>query len=197
MSPPGRCLLLLALLAAACAPIAPPAHQPTSPLPHRIYLPSVSVPAPSCYRTPQAAAFAQLLTADARQQRGALDCHPALVIAAEARARSLAAGGYWSHCDPTGICPNAVALWAGCRLPPDYPRNGNSIESIAAGSPDMRAILDALARSPLHAPHVFGATSFFRPQDRIGVAYLDAPGSRWRWYWVILIARCEGVTSGE
>jgi hypothetical protein len=191
-------LILVALLIAGCSPAHIP--QPVSPL-HYAYFPvAIAAPtptAPACYRSGPAVAFAQLLTADARQQRAGLRCHPALVAAAQQRAESMATRRYFGHCDPDGICPNPVARAAGCRLPAAYAINGNNIESILAGTPDPALTWQLLSASPGHARHLLGTEQFFRAQHDIGVAFVAAPGSEYSFYWVVLIAICEVPTSGE
>lgn len=77
----------------------------------------------------------------------------------------------------------------GCNLPADYAANGNNIESLVAGSPDPGVIFAALASSPGHADHLFGR-GWFRAQRHVGVAYVEAPGSRFGFYWVVLIGAC-------
>lgn len=138
---------------------------------------------------PNAVAFYRLLVSDARQERPQLACHPALVRAAQRRAASLVASGLWSHCDPAGVCANTVARNMGCALPASYGA-GNNIESLVAGSPDVGIMFAALASSPGHADHLFGR-GWFRHQRHVGVAYVEAPGSRFGFYWVVMIGVCQ------
>lgn len=204
-------LLFLALVACTTLP-RPPIGQssPFSPLPqpHVVYLPSVAkvlptatpTPKPTatpipCYRTSQAAQFAALLTHDPRQQRQRIFCHPALVEAAQRRAESMAQRGYFGHCDPDGVCPNAVARASGCALPAHYPANGNSIESLIAGTSDMAFAWQLLSASPAHAAHLLGTLGFYREQLHMGVAFVDVAGSQYRYYVVVLIGVCR--SSGE
>lgn len=163
---------------------------------NKVYLPLIVNQAPAakptaCHMDHRAATFADMLRGSARQQRGSLTCDTALVRAAERRARSMAEGDYFGHCDPAGDCPNRYALRAGCRLPAHYPQNGNSVESITAGSLSARASFDALARSPGHASHLFGLGDFYGKQTRIGIAVAESPGSKYGAYWSIMIAECE------
>lgn len=196
-------LVVLAILI-ACRPVQPQPpqlphlpQQPPSPLIYfPIYRQPPTDPLTVCLDyNPQALAFYRLLTGDARQERPSLACHPALVRAAQRRAASLIASGLWSHCDPvSGICPNEVARRAGCALPASY-GNGNNIESLVAGSDDPGVMFAALASSPSHAPHLFGR-GWFRHQRHAGIAYVAAPGSRFGFYWVVMVAVCESA-SGE
>lgn len=203
------CILIVALLVAGCSPAAS-LPQPVSPLAYRVYVPQVlgkprptatASPSPTpphlaCYASAQALTMAGLIATDPRQQRTGLRCNPALVKAAQIRAASLARLGYWAHCEPGGPCANEVARRAGCKLPVYY-GNVNNIESLVAGSPDAALSWLVLSGSRGHAPHVLGLVDFFREQHDIGVAYLAAPGSKYGFYWVVLIAVCEGATSGE
>ncbi len=203
------CIILVALILAGCSPASVP--QPVSPLAYRVYVPQMlgkphptltprptptATPLPRCYANAQAETMARLITTDPRQQRTWLRCNPALVKAAQVRAESLARLGYWAHCEPGGPCANDVARRAGCKLPANYV-NTNNIESLVGGSPDAPISWTVLSASVAHAPHVLGTADFFREQHDIGVAYLAAPGSKYGFYWVIMIAICEAPTSGE
>jgi hypothetical protein len=141
-----------------------------------------------CFGHPAAYEFYRLLTEDERQERPQLVCCETLVLAAAWRTMTLATG-MWGHVDADGIWANDYARRAGCVLPADYAEAGNNIESIAAGSPDARAIFEALARSKSHSDHLFGRGEFFQRQTRIGIAV--AQGGQYGWYWSILIAQCE------
>lgn len=198
----GRFYFGLAVLAIliACRPVQPQPpqlphlpQQPPSPLIYfPIYRQPPTDPLTVCLDyNPQAVAFYRLLTGDARQERPSLACHPALVRAAQRRAASLIASGLWSHCDPNGDeCPNEVARNAGCKLPDEYAVRGNNIESLVAGVADAQIAFNALANSKSHSDHLFGRGSFFRVQDRVGITMVNAPGSAFTFYWVILISRC-------
>lgn len=191
-------LLCFAIFLSSCQPSPTPPRPddpqppPASPL---IYFPIIAQPptdpVATCLDTnPQALAFYRSLVGDSRQERTRLDCHPALVRAAQRRAASLVASGLWSHCDPNGVCANQVARNMGCTLPATYGA-GNNIESLVAGSPDAGVMFAALANSPGHSPHLFGR-GWFRHQRHVGIAYVAAPGSRFGFYWVVLIGVCEG-----
>ena len=139
-------------------------------------------------------AFHRSLIADSRQQRTRIDCHPALMRAARARAESLISRDYWAHCDPDGVCPNLVARRAGCRLPSDYGDRANYIEELGAGTPDPAVMFTALGNSPAHKTHLFGEIDFYRRQPHVGIVLVE--GGRWGWVWVVLIGTC-GAVSGE
>lgn len=162
---------------------------PTAPLPARgaVYLPIIAAGNP-------VAQFRGLLVSAPLQQRPSLSRCPSLELAAQRRAYGLAAGGPWDHVDADGVTPNEYARAAGCVLPDDYAEKGNNIESLCAGSADPQIIFNALANSSKHAPHLLGY-GWFNHQRHMGIAM--AEGGELGWYWVILIALCEGQTSGE
>lgn len=132
-----------------------------------------------------------MLVNDNRQQHSLFRCNPALVKAAEAKALDMGQRGYFAHCDPDGVCSNTNAEQWGCDLPEFYTPNGNNIESLAAGSPDVGVIFNALASSELHAIHLFGWHEFFRTQHDIGIGVAQVEGSPFGWYYVVLIAECS------
>lgn len=168
------------------------AGLPPQATPTRTIRPTVT-PVP-CFRSAQAAEFYRLMATDARQQRVSMTCDARLVAAAEKRALAQPLDGL-SHCDASGVCVNAYATAAGCRLPAAYPPNGKQIESLTAG---MRLPIDAfesLARSPGHSNHIFGKLPFFQEQDRVGIAMVEVPGHKYRYVWAILISRCEDRTN--
>lgn len=163
-----------------------------------IYLPIIGGPPPDpTFGNPAALAFYQLLVTDPRQRRLRLDPCPALIAAARHRAGQLATMTDLAHIEPDGVTTiNEVARRFGCGLPAHYPIRGNGIESLVAGTGVALAAFEALARSPKHAPHLFGESDFYLEQTQIGIAMVDALGSRWRWYWSVLIGSCAQA-SGE
>lgn len=138
--------------------------------------------------------FLRLLTSDERQERAMLTLCPALVMAAQWRAEGLAHGDPFAHVDAAGVTSNEYARQAGCRLPAGYASKGNNVESLGAGTGDAGMIFYALANSPKHADHLFGR-GWFAHQTHVGIAV--ARGGVYGWYWCVMIAACEGVTSGE
>ena len=131
-----------------------------------------------------------LIERDGRQNHWYFDCNPNLVQAAEAKAQEMGKRGYFAHCNPDGVCSNSIAEIAGCTLPDFYTPNGNNIESLAAGSPDIEVIFQHLAASTLHANHIFGNHEFFLTQHEIGIGVAFVEGSEFGWYYVVLIAEC-------
>lgn len=195
-------LVLTACIRAPQPPIAPALPRPQSvsplqdmplPLAHRVYLPIAGsgIPEIKCFGEKEQKFF-DLMVADSRQQREGLRCNPFLNKAAIIRAQSLADGGYWAHCDPVKReCPNKIARLAGCKLPSNYEDDKNYIEELSAGSPDVQVSFDSLANSPSHKVHLFGEGDFFRQQSDVGIALLEQVGSRFIYYWVVLIGICE------
>jgi len=151
----------------------------------------------ACFGDAQAVAFYRLLEGDSRQARAATTCSPALVAAAKDRAKTLALEGALSHCDQKGECANHVAARYGCILPASYAPNGNNIESLTAGTANVKAAFDSLANSYAHFIHIFAlnhdgsVNTFFVQQTHVGIALEIAPDSYWGFYWVILIADCQ------
>lgn len=199
---------LLAFLSSCIAPDQPASRSAPPSDRGSIFLPIISRPVPtsplptptldpiaSCFSNPKALAFYRLLIADSRQQRQTLTCFPALVASAKQRAMGLASVDPWAHVDKDGMWPNEYARRAGCRLPVSYGVKVNNIESLAAGSGNVEVIYNSLANSPGHSDHLFGRGAFFGAQRHIGIGY--AEGGARGFYWVIHIANCEGVTSGE
>jgi len=165
-----------------------------------IYLPiagnGIADPAASIFDNPFALAFYRLLNTDPRQKRATLDPCPTLVAAARHRAAMLATMPDIAHVDPDGTTPNEIARRFGCALPSDYPERGNGIESLVAGTGDPQAAFTALANSPSHAKHLFAldgdgrADAYYGRQNACGIALTEVAGSRWGWYWVVLLAPC-------
>lgn len=179
-----------------------PGPVPASLTVRDVYLPIVGSPPgkpegePTIFDNPKATAFYGLLIGDPRQERPALTPCPALILAAGWRARGLATGDPFAHCDAGGMCANEYARQAGCRLPPAYAAKGNNIESLVAGTDNVQVAFDALATSPAHRDHLFGRGDFFQAQRHAGIALVERLGSPFRYYWVVLIGICEEV-SGE
>ena len=204
-------ILIIAFFIVACtAPPAPPApasgglgagglgafisplsQNNTIPPTRETYLPAIL--ALSCQSSMEGANIAGALTTDSRQEHpvGGLRCNPALTRAAENRAKSLADGNYFAHCDLEGKCANRYAREAGCRLPDYYSENGNNIESLVAGPADWSIAYFFLSNSPAHGDHLFGRLPFFREQLDYGIASIHQPGSLYGHYYVYLIAICK------
>jgi hypothetical protein len=147
-----------------------------------------------CFRSAQAAEFYRLMATDARQQRVSMTCDARLVAAAEARANAQFGDGL-SHTDANGVTPNAYVRHHGCRLPSFYPIAGNSVESLTAGAREALNAFESLARSPRHSEHIFGIDKFFQSQLLVGVAMVEKPELKYRYYWAIITAECVTLTN--
>jgi hypothetical protein len=168
--------------------VAPILREPTPrPTPTRTLKPTAT-PTP-CFKSSSAAEFYRLMATDARQQRVSMACDARLVAAAEARAKAQFGDGL-SHADELGTLPNAYVRYYGCRLPSFYPLVGNSVESLTAGTPNAQAAFDSLARSPSHSVHIFGKDALFRSQLLVGIAMVEKPELKWRYYWAVITAEC-------
>lgn len=210
-------LLAFVLFLVACQPAQSQQLQPSSPVlasaadvaaaaRGTVYLPLIGgatpptpTPVPTatpCNLSPGAAAFFWMLQLDPRQQRPHIECDARLVRAAENRAAAQFGDGL-SHCDILGICANVYVRAAGCVLPDHYAVNGNNVEELGGGTTSPVEMFNALARSPSHRVHLFGENDFFRRQTRVGIALVELPNLRWRYYWAIIITECEAGTSGE
>lgn len=153
-----------------------------------IYLPIVSVPPILPDQLDKAQEFFEMLKNDPRQNRKLMEWSKLLEQAASIRTESLARLNYWAHCEPNGPCPNEVARSVGCVFPFDYSERGNNIESLVAGTPDVKVAFDALANSPSHRDHMFGVGSFLERQNRVGIHVRYDSSSTFKWYYSILIA---------
>lgn len=129
--------------------------------------------------------FLEYLTGHPDQKRKLMVWDDCLAKAASIRAEQVAIT--FSHCFQ-GDCANRIVR-RGCTLPLQYAENGNSIESLVAGTGDPQISFNALLRSSGHTDHLLGRNSFFVEQTRVGIAYLEKIGSPYRFYFVILISK--------
>lgn len=129
--------------------------------------------------------FLQALKLHQDQERKILIWDHCLAEAAMYRAYQITK--YFSHCYK-GNCTNRIVR-SYCPLPPEYPDNGNSIESLIGGVEDPVLALGFLLNSPKHADHLLGRNPFFRQQSRIGIAYVQDVTAKYQFYYVILISK--------
>lgn len=144
-----------------------------------IYLPLAFTP------SNKAKEFLEYLASHPEQKRKSLIWDECLAKAAGIRAEQIS--NTFSHCFE-GDCVNRI-VGRVCRLPLEYAENGNSIESLVAGTPDTKIAFEALLRSSGHTDHLLGRNNFFVEQTRIGIAYLEKVGSAYRFYFAILISK--------
>ncbi len=163
-----------------------PLHSPAA---RDVYLPiigAINDGDATCFNNDKASTFYKLLRDDSRQQRTAMHCNQQLTQAAEMRVARIAGQIVPTHCDSLGRCPNDYAITAGCALV--YAAGRNDIESLVGGVGLPHEAIAALLRSERHADHLLGRKPFYAAQDEIGVAYLESPGSTFRYYYVFLSA---------
>ena len=70
----------------------------------------------------------------------------------------------------------------------------NNFESIQAGHDEgqatiMRLILDEGVPGADHRQHLLALSEFWANALDIGIGFADHPGSRYRYYWVVVIAK--------
>lgn len=147
----------------------------------------------TCAANVQESRVAELLHNDAGQGRAALACDPVLAAVAREKARDMASRNYFDHTNPDGAGPNFLIQQAGYRLPASYSqsRDGNNVESIAAGFESAEGAWDGWLNSDHHRPHVLGEIPFFAEQTEYGVGYFYDPNSFYHHYWVILTAHAD------
>jgi uncharacterized protein YkwD len=151
---------------------------------------ALAAPAAGCELSGKERALAQLLVAKPAQLRPRLDCDPALVEMARARARDMATRGYFHHRDPDGVGPNDFLRRHGFALPSSYPSgSANTVEAIVGGYSDPDEVWSELLGSALHRAHMLGEEPTFLEQDRFGIGYVREWNTPQVDFWVVLIAR--------
>lgn len=165
---------------------------------YRIYVPAVSTDGVEgigakpveCGLNSQELAVAEMMEADAGQQRVNPVCDPILAQVARARARDMAMRDYFSHTNPDGDGPNLLVRRAGYLLPDWYgdDQDANNIESISGGRPTANDAWQAWLNSTSHHSHVLGTQPFYAEQEAYGIGYYFNPDSRYHHYWVFLSA---------
>lgn len=132
-----------------------------------------------------------LLITDPGQKRSKLELSVALSQAARRRAQDMADRGYFHHTNPDGFGPNCIVLQQEFVLPDHYnfSNTANNVETIAGGYSVMADAWTALLSSSSHAAHLLGEGSFYAAQTKYGIGYVNAPGSPYGHYLVIIIAQ--------
>lgn len=125
------------------------------------------------------------------ERRRTLNYNSILARVAHERAQDMGARNYFSHVNPDGIGPNYLVTRAGYTLPDFYgkQRSSNNIESIAAGNATAEDAWESWMGSTGHRTHLLGLSEFYADQIEYGVGHAYVPGSRYRHYWVVIIAR--------
>lgn len=136
------------------------------------------------------ASLAALFESSPRQKRRRMRCDPTLARVARAKALDMASRRYFSHVTPDGEGPNRLVRRAGYELPPLYSsrKKSNNVEAIAAGYENAAEAWKSWVDSRKHRPQVLGLPAFHQVQSDYGVGFAEVPGSRYRYYWVLITA---------
>ncbi len=151
----------------------------------------------------QEQAIFNLVQGEPRQNRASLELDPILCAVAQAKAADMAARGYFAHVDPNGRGANTLVRNAGYVLPANYSTalGANNIESLAAGYATVNGVWNDWMNSAPHRMHLLAESDFFAAQTSIGVGFVNAPGSEFQYYWVVITAPPSGpqltITSPE
>lgn len=127
------------------------------------------------------------------QQRPFMVCNSILASTARQKAMDLANRDYFNHTDPDGVGPNSLIRSAGYPLPGFYShdRDGNNVESLAAGYTTAQEAFNAWLESNSHRTHVLGEIEFYAEQVEFGIGYTYLENSTYRHYWVFHSAYSE------
>ena len=195
--PPARKMWLVLLLLIAQGLVLP--SQVSADAPTTIFIPQVHAeyshaqpahlefPLPPCALNEQENALADLLRSDPHQRRSTISCNAILSWVARAMAEDMAARDYFDTVNPNGLGPNYLVREAGYVLPDYYSKqvDANHIASIGAGLGTAEQMWLTQAESE----HLRGATQFYVDQTEFGVGYAYNPNSKFKHYWVTLIAQ--------
>ena len=132
--------------------------------------------------------IANRMTTTSGQHRAFMVADPILSQVARERATDLAKRKYFDHIDPDGHGANYLVRKAGYVLPDWYPRDGNNLESIAAGRASAGTTWGDWMGSPDHKRHLLGELDFYAAQTSYGIGYYADQGSPYRFYWVVITA---------
>lgn len=125
-----------------------------------------------------------------------LTIDPILMKAARMRAQDMAEKNYFDHVNKEGEAVNWLIHGLGYTLEDRYvnKKSFNSFESIAAGYATgieniNSLILDKGQDPPAHRQHLLGMTDFWSDCTDIGAALVHNPKSKFKYYFVIIIAK--------
>jgi Divergent InlB B-repeat domain/Cysteine-rich secretory protein family/Bacterial Ig domain len=140
--------------------------------------------------SPQEQGIANHLTSDPGQERPFLKLDPILTKVARAQAQDMADHGYFGDTTPQGYGPDYLVQQAGYQLPAGWtnPVTLNYIESIAAGESSADATWNDWMNSSGHKEHLLGENAAYQQETSYGVGFVDAPGSKYTYYWVVITA---------
>ncbi len=123
--------------------------------------------------------------------RPQLTWNESLANAAQSKAEDMAARNYFGHVTPEGRGINIMIHEAGYRLVDEFldRRARNNFESISSGLDEGAATVMGLIRSAGHRKHLLGVLEFWANALDIGIGFAANPDSRYRYYWVFVIAK--------
>jgi len=146
-----------------------------------------AVQAASCGNNPAAEQLANLIRTHKKQQRPELICNTTLNQIAQIKANHVVKSqNIWHHAGR--MSPNQLLRHHGFKLPKTYPLFGNQVEALAGGEASVDAVFNDFLNSEPHRQLLLGEDAFFQAQDQIGVAFVEAPDTDHRYYWVVIIA---------
>jgi hypothetical protein len=149
----------------------------------RAYLPlTMSAQDYPCDAEPMAAQVIDLIINHPGQQRLGPHCSNEVTRIAQMLADDMAAREYYSHTTPEGWGPNHWLLLIGC-LPPGYPENGNTTQSIALNYFDAERVVAAWLASKSHRAHLLGLHPTYQAQDALGAGVRI---TKWATVWVFM-----------
>ncbi len=161
-----------------------------------VTLPNPNIPnSNNCALNPQEEQIAAFFKSAEAQNRDSakIVCNSILAKVARERAEDMARRNYFGHTNPSGLGPNYLVTIAGYRLPSFYDsrRDGNNIESIAAGYTTPVEVWDGWMHSEKHRTHLMAEKSFYAEQIEYGIGYYYSPDSKYKHYWVVITAYSE------
>lgn len=125
-----------------------------------------------------------------------LTIDPILMKVARKRAEDMATRNYFDHVNPEGEGVNWLMHGMGYNLEERYvkKKSFNSFESIAAGYATgieniNTLILDKGQDPPAHRQHLLSMTEFWSDCTDVGAALVHNPKSKYKYYFVIVIAK--------
>ena len=146
-----------------------------------------TIQAAPCGNNPTAEQLANLIRTHKNQQRPELNCHTILNEIAQIKAQHVVdSQNIWHHAGR--MSPNQLLRHHGFKLPKTYPLFGNQVEALAGGEASVNEVFNDFLNSEPHRQLLLGEDDFFQAQDQMGVAFVEAPDTDHRYYWVVIIA---------
>ena len=146
-----------------------------------------TIQAAPCGNNPTAEQLANLIRTHKNQQRPELNCHTILNEIAQIKAQHVVdSQNIWHHAGR--MSPNQLLRHHGFKIPKTYPLFGNQVEALAGGEASVNEVFNDFLNSEPHRQLLLGEDDFFQAQDQMGVAFVEAPDTDHRYYWVVIIA---------